>query len=205
MLPDNEQNDFHLDDSRRCYLIETIIALMKAKHLNETQLAKGCNLHQPTIHRLLSGETTDPRLSTLLQIADYFDISLNELIGKKASSEKGTSIKRIPIISWKEAIHGNDFVSALNLNNWKNWSATEIDLSEHAYALYSKSSMEPRFPKNSLLLIEPNLSVTDGDLVIIKFQEADEVGIREIITDGPKKELKTLMGNTNEKVGGQKE
>lgn len=37
---------------------------------------------QPTIHRILTGESTEPRLSTLKPLADYFGVSVSELRGE---------------------------------------------------------------------------------------------------------------------------
>ncbi|NNM59868.1 MAG: helix-turn-helix domain-containing protein [Legionellales bacterium] len=200
MAVKNENGVFHLDDIRRHRLIETIERIMKEKNFTPTQLAKYCNLQQPTIHRLLSGQTNDPRLSTLLQIAEHLDITLDELIGKRVFVSNKLAVRNVPVLSWKEAITANDIMVKLNHNEWVNWVTTDIALSEKAYALYSKSCMEPRFPKNSLLFVEPDLDVRDGDFVIVAFKNADEVAVREFATDGPKKAFKPLMGNPDDAI-----
>jgi transcriptional regulator with XRE-family HTH domain len=57
-----------------------------------------------TIRRLLSGETTDPRISTLKLIADYFGVSIDSLIEKgnlAASSNFGKARPLfVPKLNW---------------------------------------------------------------------------------------------------------
>ena len=191
----NVKNSFQLDESRRERLSATILSLMKGLNLNESQLARESKLPQPTIHRLLSGQTADPRLFTLLQLADYFQISLDQLMGEKSYSNQDISIRSIPILSWQDAIGGAAFACQLRPDNWQHWIATEMLLTKGAYALLSKNSMEPRFPRQSLLLIDPLLIPQDGDLVILRLDDAEEASVREWISDGPKKELKPLLSN----------
>lgn len=47
-----------------------------------TKLAEELNIPAPSINRILSGQITDPRLSTVVLIADYFEISVDDLIGR---------------------------------------------------------------------------------------------------------------------------
>jgi SOS-response transcriptional repressor LexA len=185
-------------------LMITLKRLMRDKgNLNETQLAKSCNLPQPTIHRILSGHTTDPRMSTLVQIADYLEVSLDQLIGKVPIDEKNyalSKIKTVPIISWRNAIEGRIFTSSLTLNNWEHWAATETPLSKDAFVLVTKPSMAPRFPPNTLLFIEPEKEYNDGDLVIVFFKNTEEATIRELIIDGPTKELRPILPETDKNL-----
>src|SRR5258708_3755131 len=53
-------------------LISMLKKLMADKGIrSETELARQVNLPQTTIHRILSGETSDPRASTLSIIASF--------------------------------------------------------------------------------------------------------------------------------------
>ena len=46
-----------------------------------TSLARRTGLNQPTLYKIISGETEDPRISTLLALAKFFDVNVEELIG----------------------------------------------------------------------------------------------------------------------------
>lgn len=55
---------------------------MAAKGLNAYSLAKAIpGMKQPTIYRILSGESKDPKTPTLKRIADYFRVSIDDLRG----------------------------------------------------------------------------------------------------------------------------
>jgi len=64
--------------------IQTVlIKLLADEQLSANALANLLHLPTPTIHRLLTGDVRDPRISTLTIIADFFAISIDQLIGKK--------------------------------------------------------------------------------------------------------------------------
>jgi len=47
---------------------------------NLSSLARRTGLTQPTLHRLMSEKTEDPRLSTMLVLAKFFDVPVEELV-----------------------------------------------------------------------------------------------------------------------------
>jgi len=53
--------------------------LMRRENTNPTKLEKETKVPQPTIHRILSGESKDPRTGTLQPLADYFGVSVSDL------------------------------------------------------------------------------------------------------------------------------
>ena len=48
-----------------------------------TSLARRTGINQPTLHRIMSGETEDPRLSTMLVLAKFFDVPVEELVQER--------------------------------------------------------------------------------------------------------------------------
>lgn len=55
--------------------------LRKKKHISQTRLAIELNLSQNTVSRYETGEH-EPDLATLVLIADYFDVSVDYLLGR---------------------------------------------------------------------------------------------------------------------------
>jgi len=55
--------------------------LRKKKHVSQTRLAIELNLSQNTVSRYETGEH-EPDLVTLVLIADYFDVSVDYLLGR---------------------------------------------------------------------------------------------------------------------------
>lgn len=58
-------------------LSNNLSSLMKENNISESDLARALNVPYNTIHRLITGHTTDPRVSTLKSIAAYFNVSLD--------------------------------------------------------------------------------------------------------------------------------
>lgn len=58
---------------------ENLRALLDAKAISENELGRQTKVPQPTIHRILSGNTADPRDGTLRPIASFFNITVEEL------------------------------------------------------------------------------------------------------------------------------
>jgi transcriptional regulator with XRE-family HTH domain len=65
---------------------------------NVKAAADAAGVRQPTLHRILSGEVREPKLSTLRQLADQFGIPLAWMTGEVAllPNESGTPEDRIP-------------------------------------------------------------------------------------------------------------
>jgi SOS-response transcriptional repressor LexA len=175
-----------------------LLHLMKKNKINATQIAKNINLPQPTVHRLLSGKTGNPKLSTLNLIAKYFSVSIDYLIelreGNEIRNKTLKDISQVPIIGWDNATNWQASISKLTPHNWTDWLVIERATNESIFALRSKKSMEPKFLVNSLIIVDPNLKPNDGDLVLVHFNETSEATVRKIKLDGPIQQLCAITG-----------
>lgn len=63
-------------------LSERLRELMMTYKITKEELAEKCDLPLETVRNVYYGKTTDPKVSTLIKIADYFGISVNCLLGK---------------------------------------------------------------------------------------------------------------------------
>ncbi len=89
--------------------IKEILTLLVDLHdLNESELSRNSKVSQPTIHRLLSGATPDPRMSTLKLLAKYFQVTIGQLVGVEPlpcneAKPHAKHLIRLPLISWEQA------------------------------------------------------------------------------------------------------
>lgn len=169
--------------------------LMKQQDISEAELSRQTHVPQPTIHKILTGKTADPRASTLVALADFFKISVDELILGVETKRQNMITHSIPIISWSESVDSENFIQTLNTSNWAKWIITEA-VAENSFALLSKPSMEPRFPPGTALIIKPNSKPDDGDIVLAHYANTNETTLREISIDGPHTFLARLYGDT---------
>lgn len=180
---------------------ENLRALLKKHHLNAHQLAQKLSIPKMTIGRLLSGETTDPRISTLKLISDYFNVPLDYLIEADthtiAKTMKQNKTLLIPKLDWDIAQHINK-LSELDLNTWETWQSVSLgeqEISKNAFALESRPSMYPRFPQGSVFIIDPDVAPMDGDIVLIKLKGNHELTLRELMIDPPEWQLHPIVSD----------
>ncbi len=176
-------------------LIDSIRDLMQLRGIKEAELSRKTQIPPATLHKILSGKTSDPRISTLQTLANYFNVTVDELFTGIKEKTQQAKIQSIPIISWKDCIKGVELLKKLSPSNWENWLTTEY-ISTHAYGLISKPSMEPRLPKGTTLIIDSKLEAEDGDLIIVVYPDTQEATIRELSSDGPNKFLLPIGPNT---------
>jgi SOS-response transcriptional repressor LexA len=173
--------------------------LLLRDHLSVCEFARRINLPQPTIHRLLTGKTEDPMLSTLSLISDYFAISIDQLLGSAPlpGEQKNTSVTMnpIPILSWQEALDFQQILPNLSKNSDENWILVDANISPLTFAVKSKKWMEPRFPNGSILVVDPKQSPNDGDLVVVSYPNTSECTIRELMLDGPNQSLVSVVNS----------
>lgn len=63
-------------------IVERIKDLMMTERLSQYALAKSINVSQSTICNWLNGKK-EPRVESLWKLADFFDVSVDYIIGRK--------------------------------------------------------------------------------------------------------------------------
>lgn len=61
--------------------------LMKQKGISQSGLSRATGVPQPTINRILSQVTQDPRRDSMISIANYFGVPLESLYGSSSSQK----------------------------------------------------------------------------------------------------------------------
>ncbi len=170
--------------------ISNVKQLMQKQNIREAGLSRLTGIPLTTLHKILSGKTSDPRISTLQTLANYFEVTVDELY----TGVQNTNIQSIPILSWGDCTKDTKFLKSLTPSNWGEWLTTE-HIAKFAYGLISKPSMEPRFPKGTTLIVDPSLTPEDGDLVIVVYNSITDATIRQLSDDGPNRYLISFTPN----------
>jgi SOS-response transcriptional repressor LexA len=179
--------------------------LMAQTGVDGAQLSKATGVPVTTINRLRSGSAeNNPTLSTLSPLASYFSVSVSQLIGDEPLNDNHSprnkhlnqTIQLFPILSWSECINFESFMATLTTDNWENWTVGE-SLSANSFALSTKPSMEPRFPRGTVLFVNPDCKASDGNIVVVHYPNTQEATLRELSFDGPFSLLKSInIGNS---------
>lgn len=176
--------------------------LMAEVNISEAELARKTGIPQPTLHRILSGATRSPRGASLSPLANFFSISISQLIGDdKLPTDRipGTynpgiqGWTSIPVISWEDAVHWPKLRSDMEKNQWDNWLSTDAHVSQEAFALVVHGdAMAPRFMEGTHLIIEPAYSPQDKDFVIVHIKGNKTTTFKQLLIDGDDYYLKPI-------------
>lgn len=148
--------------------------LMLKENLTESELARRTGIGQPVIHRISSGETDNPKIDTLLPIAQYFQLDLSELVGDHPLPEARqlTSAQsalpawyKVPLLSGEQIPHWLQHHQSLHPIRY---IATPQSLSPYAYATtLEDNSLEPRFCVGTHFIVEPHRPAQHQDFCVI--------------------------------------
>lgn len=174
-------------------------ALMAEIKISESELARRTGVGQPVVHRIASGETDNPKVATLSPIANYFAISISQLIGDEPLPENrlpgtfnpGThGWMQVPLLSWEQL---TQWPSLTDNTKPTQSISTDLHLSENAYALKVRdNTMEPRFPEGMLVIVEPALQPENRDFAIAHIDGQKLPTFKQVLLDGNMAYLKPI-------------
>ncbi|NNM60472.1 MAG: LexA family transcriptional regulator [Legionellales bacterium] len=182
------------------YIARNLQRLLKDRNLNANQLSGLLGIPSMTVGRIVSGQTADPRVSTLKLIAHYLGVTVDSLM---ANDETATNIKPhfIPLLDW-DTIQKINNIKEIDLKSWKDWQPippTENvnKRSEGLFAFISRPAMFPRYRHGSVLIIDCLAIPLDGDIVLVKIKRNNELSLRELITDANEWQLRPIVRGAN--------
>lgn len=162
--------------------LEWLIAKRKT---NPHELQRVTGVPQPTIHRILTGESTDPRTKTLQPLAEFFGVSVSELRDRELSSAQSDGkpqhfdenvkpapqgTRPIPVISAVQAGALRDMESPYEPGDGYAIEYTDdMGLSRWTFALdIEGQSMMPEFRPGDRVIVDPEVSPNPGDFVVAR-------------------------------------
>lgn len=170
--------------------------LMFEKRIKMIDLAHQTGVPQSTLSRILSGETTHPHRSSLEPLATFFQINVNQLLGR----EPIASLKRlsgfvghgpsVPLLTWEQIspwlAPESSFVATDTVQ-------IDVPLAKGSFAVVvDDTAMEPQFSSGTMLIIDAEKSPKDRSFVIATLGDSDKVIFRQLLTDGINRYLRPL-------------
>lgn len=173
--------------------------LLEKHNLSESALGREINVPRATINRLATGKTPNPRATTLQAVAEYFGITVEQLLGQQPLSEEEQKAniqeqpKAIPLLAWENVLDWEKIQSEINPTNHKHWISSEDALKEGIFALeITGEAMWPQFQEKTILFIDPQRIPKNRDFVIYYLKQHNEVFFRQLIEDNQYKFLKPI-------------
>jgi SOS-response transcriptional repressor LexA len=152
-------------------LSDNLNLLMAEVRISADELGRRTGLTSGTIKKIRNRYNPNPTLTTLLPLAKYFAVTLDQLVGNEPLPEertKGTyqvnleTLRHIPLLSWDEATTWPSTNKQLHST-----ITTEHNYSETAFALIVEEDGWENLAKGTALLIDPILKADHRDFVIV--------------------------------------
>jgi len=179
-------------------LRDNLVKLMSECNINAVELSRTTNLPISTIRRIRQADDANPTISSLIPIAEFFSITLNQLIGIDplpndriigAYLEKRENWLQIPIINWKQVL---TYPSPnIDLNQVSTIS-TDATLSEKSYALSVEEDNWPGFLKGTILVIDPSATPEHRDYIVTHKEGQSKASFHQLHIDDDQKYLRPL-------------
>ncbi len=156
--------------SFRKKLNQTLEQLIKARGINTRQLHKHTGIPLSTLHRLRLNKETNPTLASLIPIAKYFEVTVDQLIGINPLEKNNTFVNgiKVPIIAWKNALKCKKYREQ---QAFSSVLVTDICPHSECYALIIKQHQRLQWSNlvmDSLLIIDTKLEAENRDFIIVK-------------------------------------
>lgn len=178
------------------YIGENLKHLLKQEGISENEFSRRVGLTQQVVNRIISGSNKNPKIDTLLPIANYFNIPLHEIIETHiADSDKKVFYEayKIPYIEFRDILNRGIEAALLAASKY-----VSVDMNEKnnyfATSMYD-DSMEPKFPKGTILVFEKTKNIVSGDFCLLKGDNNHYMFRQIIISSIDKKFIKCLNPN----------
>ena len=192
-----KENNHLLHEKHAHRLSENLKLLMEECDMDGTKLSKYTCIPSTTINRLRKEKTiTNPTLSTLLPLSEFFSLNVSQLIGDEPLAEsriKGIyhaepiKLHHIPLLSWQDAI-----LWPASISTPQKFVQTEHHYSKQTFALLVESEDWENFTKDTILLVDPLCQAEHKDLVIVFKQGHVIPSLKQLLLDDETRYLKPL-------------
>ncbi|OAJ33655.1 helix-turn-helix domain-containing protein [Piscirickettsia salmonis] len=177
-------------------LANRLSSLMHEKRVTTAQLSENTGVAVGTINRLANDKHSNPTLSSLRPICDFFDLTVSQLIGEDdmPDSPKDFSNPRswpeLPILEW----HNITITVSSSIAEQADTSIkADVNVGERAFITHMPDqSMAPLFPHGSTLIFDPDCDACDRHYVLAYLKEHDTIVFKQLIIDSPFQYLKSL-------------
>lgn len=180
-----------MEENKKGYRLNKILTkLMDEAHIDTAELSRHTGIPIPTINRLRIDGESNPTLTTLLPIANCFNITINQLVGEeeispyRASSTFNPDARQtqlIPLLTIEQS------AKSVNQNEYSQHQmiVTSAKVAIDAFAIVIKGSLvTSRFPENTILVFDRHLKPHDKDYVIIRLEGQQKPVLRQLLIDG---------------------
>lgn len=180
---------------------EILKHLMFKQNLKSAELARLTGLPQPTVHRIVEGNSTRPHQGSLEALAQFFNLSIDQIKGSEPipnlnpttpASDLPEGWHKIPIYTW------NDVVNYAKSNKTvvqagKASTLTNSDVNDAGFLVeLTDESMFPQFPSGTEIIINTEYEPIDREMVVVYLKRQDKAFFRMVVFNGGERFVRPL-------------
>ena len=178
-----------------------LLFLTKKFNISEAELSRKTNLPQATVNRLLNAATEDPRASTLKAVAEFFNVTIDQLLSNKLLQKSTLDTTRLPIYKMEQDTSfftecTKNMASKLDLlltKKEERFLEVEPTINNQCIAFEVKGdSMWPQFMEGILVIVDTSLEAKNRDFVIYLLANSNQIVLRQFIDEEQNKILKPI-------------
>lgn len=161
------------------------------KGWSEGELSRRSGVPQPTVHRILRGESDNPRIDNVIKIARALGLDGAALLAGKLSIEFDENVVpgpamlgRVPRLSWVQAGALSEAIDLFEPGYAEEWLDCPFPHSKRAFCLEVRgTSMFPDYRPGELIIVEPTLEAMHDDDIVARTPDGQATFKRLQITE----------------------
>lgn len=190
-------------------LINNLNALADREGISVNALAKKLGIPQPTMHRLLKGQTKKPSVQTLQPIAEHFGVSVDDLMDKdlslgraalaSRSAREGSDIKGlVPLLTSVQAGEWREIAGTFQREAAKAWLPCPVKHGPHTFCLTVEGESmrnpggRPSYEPGDVIFVDPDVAPKPGDRVVARLESQVAATFKQYLEEDGRKLLKAL-------------
>jgi len=151
--------------------------LRRKNALSQAQLAKICEVTQTAVSQWENGHTA-PDTETLALLADYFQIPMEQLLGRDAGERER---HLIPVLGYVRA--GLPAQAVQDILDYEELTPEMARNGEHFALKIQGDSMLPRFCPGDVVIVRKQPDADSGDIAVLLIN-GDDATVKKIIKSG---------------------
>ncbi|MBX9703896.1 MAG: helix-turn-helix domain-containing protein [Silvanigrellaceae bacterium] len=161
--------------------------LMERNAISLSTLHRNTAIAIPTIKRFQSDPATNPTIATLLPIANFFGLTVTDLISNLPLPNNGlgfvdnkTHWLKLAVIQWNEVV---DWLKPHNAIETAHFILVNSEVGENAFALKVEEEDWLAIPKGSILIINKDLAPDNKDYALVLKKGQSAPALKQILIE----------------------
>lgn len=180
---------------------EILKHLMFKKDLKSAELARLTGLPQPTVHRIVEGDSTRPHQGSLEALAKFFNLSIGQIKGhepipdltpEKPSTDLPEGWHKIPVYTWEDVTNYAKS-NKTQVQAGRASTLTNSDVNDAGFLIeLTDESMYPQFPSGTEIIINTEYEPMDREMVVVYLKRHDKAFFRMMVFNGGERFVRPL-------------